>query len=194
MVNTSDKASKQAESDKIGHYELQKFWKMTVADFDKRKAKKSESVSEEPKERFLQSDYEWRGSLNDHNSHGNKVKKEVESANTEPGESGVKVETDDAFFKRERKDVIDVTTDDQHYNTCALGKAKIPETPVGKTVRPKRKLVNTKMYIDLSGYIEEESIYHGFHYYISVVTAEGYSYLGLVSEIAVVDGTGKDFE
>ncbi len=53
---------------------------------------------------FLQSDYEWRGSLNDHSSHGDKFKKEVESANTEPGESGVKVETDDAFFKRERKE------------------------------------------------------------------------------------------
>jgi hypothetical protein len=51
------------------------FWKMAVADFDKRKTKKSESVAEEPKEQFLQYDYEWRGSLNDHNSHGDKVKK-----------------------------------------------------------------------------------------------------------------------
>ena len=39
LVNTRDKASKQAESDKIGHDALQNFWKMTVADFDKRKAK-----------------------------------------------------------------------------------------------------------------------------------------------------------
>jgi hypothetical protein len=62
------------------------------------------SVEEEPKERFLQRDDEWRGSLNDHSSHGDKVKKEVESANTEPGEPGAKVETDDAFFKRERKE------------------------------------------------------------------------------------------
>jgi hypothetical protein len=79
------------------------------------------------------------------------------------------VETDDAFFKRERKEkhrtgrlghlsmgtikkglmevrgyesvanVIDVMTDDQHYNSCALGKAKMPATPTGKTVRPNRK-------------------------------------------------------
>ncbi len=49
-------------------------------------------------------------------------------------------------------------------------------TPTGKTVRPSRKVVNTKMYVDLSGYIEETSIYNGFHYYISVVTVEGYSY------------------
>ena len=104
LVNTCDKASKQAESDKIGHDPLQNFWKMAVEDFDKRKAKKSESVTEEPKERFLQCDYEWRGNLNDHNSHGDKVKKEVESTNTEPGEPGVKVETDDVFFKREREE------------------------------------------------------------------------------------------
>jgi hypothetical protein len=103
LVNTCAKSSKQAESDKIGHDELQNIWKMAVVDFDKRKTKKSESVSEEPKERFLQRDYEWRGSLNDHNSHGDKVKKEVESANTEPGETGSKAETDDAFFKREKK-------------------------------------------------------------------------------------------
>ena len=65
---------------------------------------KSESASEEPKERFLQRDYEWRGNLNGHNSHSDEVKKEVESGDTEPGEPGVKVETDDAFFKRERKE------------------------------------------------------------------------------------------
>jgi hypothetical protein len=142
LVNTCDKASKQAESDKIGHDPLQNFWKMAVEDFDKRKAKKSESVTEEPKERFLQCDYEWRGNLNDHNSHGDKVKKEVESTNTEPGEPGVKVETDDVFFKREIEE-----------------KQSTPQS------RPR-----------LSGYIEETSIYHGFHYYISVVTVEVYPY------------------
>ncbi len=36
--------------------------------------------------------------------------------------------------------------------------------------------MNTKMYVDLSGYIEEGSIYNGFHYFISAVVAEGYSY------------------
>ena len=87
MVNTRDKVTKQLESDKIGHDALQNFWKMAVADFDKRKAKESESVAEEPKERFLQRDYE-----------------QVESGNTEPGETDVKVETDDAFFKRERRE------------------------------------------------------------------------------------------
>jgi hypothetical protein len=46
--------------------------------------------------------------------------------------------------------LIDVMTDDQHCNSCALGKAKMPATPKGKTVRPSRKVVNTKMYVDLS--------------------------------------------
>ncbi len=53
--------------------------------------------------------------------------------------------------------MIDAMTDEQHCNSCALGKAKIPATPTGKTVRPIRKVVNTKMYVDLSGYIEETS-------------------------------------
>ena len=44
--------------------------------------------------------------------------------------------------------VIDVMADDQHCNSCALGKAKMPATPTGKTVRPSRKVVNTKMYVD----------------------------------------------
>jgi hypothetical protein len=249
LVNTRDKASKQAESDKIGHDALQNFWKMAVADFDKRKAKKSESVAEEPKERFLQRDY-------DHKSHGDEIKKEVESGNTEPVEPGVKVETDDALFRRERKEkqstpqsrpirlkiprsrfydnsqpkdiqkqqrflhetlghlsmgtikkglmevrgyesvanVIDVMADDQHCNSCALGKAKMPATPTGKTVRPSRKVVNTKMFVDLSGYIEEASIYHGFHYYISAVTTEGYSYFrGLRLKSQALMGLAKIF-
>ena len=91
--------------------------------------------------------------------------------------------------------VIDVMTDDQHCNSCALGKAKMPATPTGKTVRPNRKVVNTKMYIDLSGYIEETSIYHGFHYYISVVTVEVYPYfreLRLKSQTFQTGTRGKD--
>ena len=90
--------------------------------------------------------------------------------------------------------VIDVLADDQHCNSCALGKAKMPATPTGKTVRPSRKVVNTKMYVDLSGFIEEASVYHDFHYYISAVTAEGYSYFrGLCLKIQVLMGLTKIF-
>jgi hypothetical protein len=217
LVNTRYKASKQAESDKIGHDALQNFWKMAVADFDKRKTKKSESVAEEPKERFLQRDYEWRRSLNDHSSHGDKddsfFKRERKEKQSTPHSRPIRLKIPRSRFydNSQSKDiqnqqrflhqtlghlsmgtikkglmevrgyesvvnVIDVMTDDQHCNSYTLGNAKMPATPTGKTVRPNRKVVNTKMYIDLSGYIEESSIYHGFHYYISTVTAEGYSY------------------
>jgi hypothetical protein len=169
---------------------------MAVADFDKRKTKKSESVAEELKERFLQCDY-------DHKSHADEIKKEVESGNTSGTGGWLKIPRSRFYDNSQSKDiqkqqwflhetlghlsmgtikkglmevrgyasvanVIDVMTDDQHYNTCALGKAKIPVTPAGKTVRPSRKVVNTKMFVDLSGYVEEESIHHGFHFYCTI--------------------------
>ena len=64
------------------------------------------------------------------------------------------------------------------YVVCmwVVGMWYVPLT-VWKTVRTRRKTVNTKIYVDLSGYIEEESIYNGFHYYISEVTTEDYSYV-----------------
>ncbi len=90
--------------------------------------------------------------------------------------------------------MIDAMTDEQHCNSCALGKAKMPATPTGNTVSPIRKVVNTKMYVDLSGYIEEVSIYNGFHYYISAVTAEGYSYFrGLRLRSQALMGLAKIF-
>ena len=78
---------------------------MAVADFDKRKDKKNdaktERKSEQPEERFLQGDYYWRGDLN---SHDDKFKEETESGDTQPGETSVKMETYEAFFKRKRKE------------------------------------------------------------------------------------------
>ena len=79
---------------------LQNFWEMTVTDFDKRKDKqndaKTERKTEESEERFLHRDYDWTGDLNNHDA---KVKEETES-----GEESVKMETDEAFFKRESKE------------------------------------------------------------------------------------------
>ena len=99
LVNTREKANKQAESDKIGHDALQNLWKMTIADFDKRKAKMNDAKTEqeteepeEPEEQFLQREDDAE------------VKEEAESGGTEPGGVKVKMETDDAFFKRQRKE------------------------------------------------------------------------------------------
>jgi len=252
LVNTRSKASKQADSDKIAHDALQNFWKMAVADMNKRKSKSDVETgtnAEGSRERFLQPDYKLEDVTDD-------IDEEAGSGDTKPGEPSVKVETDEAFFKRERKEkqstpytrpirlkiprsrfydsgqprdiqkqqrflhetlghlsmgtikkglmqvrgyesvanMIDTMTDEQHCNSCALGKAKMPATPTGKTVRPSRKVVNTKMYVDLSGYIEEASIYNGFHYYISAVTAEGYSYFrGLRLRSQALMGLAKIF-
>ena len=77
--------------------------------------------------------------------------------------------------------IIEVMPDDRHCNVCALGnkigKSRMPEIPKGKTVRhtPKKKDLN--LFVDLSGHIEEPSIWHNFHYYISACTQQGFSYI-----------------
>jgi hypothetical protein len=247
LVNTRDKARLQSESDQIGKDALQNLWKKTIEEFNQRKVKESDKSktgdnAEEPKERFLHHDYEG--------------KEEMESADTKPREPIVKEESDDVFFKKERKEkqstpqtrpirlkiprsrfydscqpkdiqkqqrfihetlghlslgtikkglmeakgyesianVIDTMADDQHCTSCALGKVRMPPTPTGKTIRPTRKVVSTKMYVDLSGYIEEASIYSKFHYYISAVTDEGFAYFrGLRLKSQALMGLAKIF-
>ena len=73
--------------------------------------------------------------------------------------------------------IIEVMPDDRHCNACAIGKSKMPAIPKGKTVRltPVRK--DLKLFVDLSGHIEEPSIWHNFHYYISACTQQGFSYI-----------------
>jgi hypothetical protein len=53
----------------------------------------------------------------------------------------------------------------------------MPAIPKGKTVRltPIRK--DLKLFVDLSGHIEEPSIWHNFRYYISACTQQGFSYI-----------------
>jgi hypothetical protein len=89
---------------------------------------------------------------------------------------------------------IDVMVEDKDCKSCVLTKVWMSPTPKGKSVRPTRKEVNTKMYVDLSGHSEEASIYHNFHYYISAVTREGYSYFyGLLLKSKVLLGLEKIF-
>ena len=55
LVNTRGKAIKQADSDKIAHDALQNFWKMAVADMNKRKSKNNVEAganAEGSRERF----------------------------------------------------------------------------------------------------------------------------------------------
>ena len=58
----------------------------------------------------------------------------------------------------------------QHCDSCAENRERMPATPMGKTARLLRKDVIHKLYVDLSGKVEEKSIYHGHHYYIAAVT------------------------
>ena len=100
LVNTRGKASKQADSDKIAHEALQNFWKMAVADMNKRKSKNNVEAganAEGSRERFLQPDDKLEDVTDD-------IDEETGSGDTKQGEPSVKVETDEAFFKRERKE------------------------------------------------------------------------------------------
>ncbi len=54
-----------------------------------------------------------------------------------------------------------------------LGKSKMSGIPKGKTVRVKPVRKDLKLFVDLSGHIEEPSIWHNFHYYISACTQHG---------------------
>jgi hypothetical protein len=100
LVNIRSKASKQADSDKIAHDALQNFWKMAVADMNKRKSKSDVETgtnAEGSRERFLHPDYKLEDVADD-------IDEEAGSGDTKPGEPSVKVETDEAFFKRKRKE------------------------------------------------------------------------------------------
>ncbi len=73
--------------------------------------------------------------------------------------------------------ILEVIPDDKHCNACAIGKSRMPPIPKGKTVRltPVRK--DVKLYVDLSGHIEEPSIWHNYHYYVSACIEQGFSYI-----------------
>jgi hypothetical protein len=59
--------------------------------------------------------------------------------------------------------IIEVIPDDRHCNACAISKSKMPGIHKGKTVRLKPVRKDLKLFVDLSGHIEEPSIWHNFH-------------------------------
>jgi hypothetical protein len=74
---------------------------MTVEDLNKRKSKNDMKIGIDvkgPRQRFLHPDNKENGDTTDH------VNKEKGSGDTEPGEPSVELETDETFFKRERKE------------------------------------------------------------------------------------------
>ena len=61
-----------------------------------------------------------------------------------------------------------------HYDTCAINKTRLPPRPEGKTTRPTREARVQKLTIDVWGRVEEQSIFHHYHYLLMGVTEVGF--------------------
>ena len=64
-----------------------------------------------------------------------------------------------------------------HCDSCSENRERMPAVPKGKTARLLKQGPIHKIYVDLSGKVEEKSIYHGYHYYVAAVTDYGYAFL-----------------
>jgi hypothetical protein len=57
-----------------------------------------------------------------------------------------------------------------HCDTCAMNKTRLPPRPEGKTTRPTRETRVQKLTIDVWGRVEEQSIFHHYHYLLMGAT------------------------
>jgi hypothetical protein len=90
--------------------------------------------------------------------------------------------------------LLDGVGDNRHCTACEITKSKLPPFPTGKTFRLKRVDPLDKRYIDLSGCISEESVFHKFHYYCSSVTRKGFGVIrGLRYKSQALMGVNKIF-
>ena len=64
-----------------------------------------------------------------------------------------------------------------HCDSCSENRERMPAVPKGKTARLHSKGNIQKIYVDLSGKVEEKSIYHGYHYYVAAVTDYGFAFV-----------------
>ena len=77
---------------------------------------------------------------------------------------------------------------------CIEGKSKSEPLPQGKTSRPKAILRDEKVYLDLSGRIEEPSAGHNYHYYMSAIKSSGFAVVtGLTFKSQALLGAAKIF-
>ena len=82
----------------------------------------------------------------------------------------------------------------QHCDTCATMKSRMPSLPNGRTARPERIAHVKKVYVDLTGYITEKSIYHGYHYAMAGVTDKCFAVLiGLAFKSQALLGMARIF-
>ena len=61
-----------------------------------------------------------------------------------------------------------------HCDTCAINKTRLPPRPEGKTTRPTREARVQKLTIDVWGRVEEQSIFHHYHYLLMGATEVGF--------------------
>jgi hypothetical protein len=70
---------------------------------------------------------------------------------------------------------------DEHCSGCVEGKSRMMPLPKGLTERPVPRGRPRKLHVDLSGRIEEGSVFHSYHYYLAGLTEFGFEELtGLV--------------
>ena len=62
---------------------------------------------------------------------------------------------------------------DEHCSGCVEGKSRMMPRPKGHTERPIPRARPQKLYVDLSGRIEEGSVFHSYHYYLAGLDGEG---------------------
>jgi hypothetical protein len=83
---------------------------------------------------------------------------------------------------------------DEHCSGCVEGKSRMVPRPKGRTERPIPRGRPEKLYVDLSGRIEEGSVFHLYHYYLAGLTEFGFAVLtGLAFKSQALLGCAKIF-
>jgi hypothetical protein len=86
------------------------------------------------------------------------------------------------------------TLPDEHCSGCVEGKSRVIPRPKGHTERPIPRGRPEKLYVDLSGRIEEGSVFHLYHYYLVGITEFGLAVLtGLAFKSQALLGCVKIF-
>jgi hypothetical protein len=81
---------------------------------------------------------------------------------------------------------------DAHCHDCALNKRNLPPIPKGRTPRPPNIRQVEKIFVDLTGYIKEASVYHGYHDVMGEITDLGFIELvGLAQRTQSLLGLAK---
>jgi hypothetical protein len=83
---------------------------------------------------------------------------------------------------------------DEHCSGCVEGKSRMMPQPKGRTERPIPRGRPEKLYVDLSGRIEEGSVFHLYHYHLTGLTEFGFAFLtGLAFKSQALLGCAKIF-